>query len=184
MFLSRTSELRQYPPGRSFVAAAEQAVTRAGEVVMDMAYFTAREDKPADYCRQQVRCADVYVGIIGFRYGSPVRDDPRRSHTELELQAATEHGLPRLVFLLEEEAVLPLPQNYLFDPLYGDRQRAFRAQLMDAGITVQRVESPDRLETLLFHALGRLRGSDRQNVVDASSAGDTDVGEQGHHLQA
>ena len=30
----------------------------------------------------------------------------------------------------------------------------------------------------------RLRGSDRQNVVDASSAGDADVSEQGHHLQA
>jgi hypothetical protein len=30
----------------------------------------------------------------------------------------------------------------------------------------------------------RLREHDRQNVVDASSAGDADVGEQGHHLQA
>ena len=157
VFVSHTSELRRYPAGRSFVAAAEQAVTRAGGVVLDMAYFTAREDKPASYCREQVGRADVYAGIIGFRYGSPVRDEPGLSYTELEFAAAGELGLPRLVFVLDENAVLPLPRVFLSDPVHGERQRAFRERVQDAGITVQRVDSPDRLEMLLFQALTTLQ---------------------------
>jgi Domain of unknown function (DUF4062)/TIR domain len=167
VFLSHTSELRRYPAGRSFVAAAEQAVNGAGEAVADMAYFTAREDMPAAYCRQQVQQANVYVGIIGFRYGSPVRDEPELSYTELEFAAATEVRLPRLAFLLDEGAVLPLPRGYLSDPQYEERQTAFRARVWDAaGVIVQRVDSPDRLETGLYEALMELRRQTEQRMVN------------------
>ena len=164
VFLSHTSELREYPQDRSFVAAAERAVIRAGEAVLDMAYFTAREDRPAAYCREQVQRAHVYVGIIGFRYGSPVTDEPGLSYTELEFAAATELGLPRLVFLLDEDAVLPLPRPYQSDPRYEDRQDAFRARAKGAGVTVQRVASPDRLEVLLYQALKELPRQTEQRI--------------------
>jgi hypothetical protein len=130
-----------------------------------MEYFTVREDKPADYCRQQVGQANVYVGILGFRYGSPVRDEKEHSYTEVEFEAATELGLPRLVFLLDEDAVLPLPRSDLSDPVYGERQAAFRTRVAEAGITVQRVASPERLETLLYQALADLGGPAARDAV-------------------
>jgi hypothetical protein len=133
VFVSHTSELREHPRERSFAAAAEQAVIRAGCLPLDMEYFTAREDQPAAYCREQVSKASVYVGLLGFRYGSPVRDEPEQSYTELEFGTATALGLPRLVFLLDEDEVLPLPASCLSDLTYGERQAAFRSRMSEAG---------------------------------------------------
>ena len=56
MFLSHTSELADFPAARSYVIAAADAVTRAGDAVSDMAYFTAREDRPSAYCRDPRLC--------------------------------------------------------------------------------------------------------------------------------
>lgn len=154
MFLSHTSELAQFPEKRSFVAAAKDAVARAGDAVTDMEYFTAREDSPAEYCREEVGGCDVYVGLIGFQYGSPVRDQPDVSYTELEFNAAAETGLPRLVFLLDVDATPPTGSKASGRKADSrTRQMAFRQRLRDSGVTVRTVASPEQLELLLFQAL-------------------------------
>jgi hypothetical protein len=168
VFLSHTSELAEFPAGRSFVAAAAGAVTRAGDAVADMAYFTARDGKPADYCREAVCGCGVYVGLIGLRYGSPVRDRPEVSYTELEFDTATEAGLDLLVFVLDEDAALGIPVSRVFDqePDRQERQRAFRARLRETGLTKATVTSPDQLELLLCPGgasrSGRARSRGRQ----------------------
>ncbi|WP_045875582.1 NB-ARC domain-containing protein [Pseudofrankia sp. DC12] len=167
VFLSHTGELRQYPRDLSFVAAAERAVARAGDVAVDMAYFGAHDEPPADFCAAQVRASDVYVGLIGFRYGSPTREQPDLSYTQLEFEAATQAGIPRLVFLLADDSVVPIQE--FSDLSYGDRQRRFRDELRAAGIITTAFRSPADLETAVLDALVKLR--DRQREQAESSAG-------------
>jgi Domain of unknown function (DUF4062) len=169
VFLSHTSELAKFPEGRSFVAAAKEAVIRAGAAVADMEYFTAREDSPAEYCRAEVRSCNVYVGLIGLRYGSPVRDQPDVSYTELEFNVATEAGLPRLVFLLDENAELPAGLRE-GDPDFRTRQSTFRQRLLDSGVTVGTAASPDQLALLLLQSLheSRLAGEVTARATDGA----------------
>src|SRR5262245_18085641 len=105
--LIHTSELRDHPPERSFGAAAAAAVCRAGHAVADMAYLSASELCPADICRAMVAGADIYVAIVGLRYGSVVDARPHQSYTELEFETATSLGLPRLIFVVRADGQLP-----------------------------------------------------------------------------
>src|SRR5690242_11782955 len=135
VFVSHTCELRDYPPGNSYVAAAERAISAEGHVIVDMADFPAADQVPAELCMDRVRGCRVYVGVLGTRYGSPVRDKPEVSYTELEFQAATAAGLARLVFVLDEGAAdVGLPVSALIDREFGARQDAFRRRVREAGL--------------------------------------------------
>jgi len=58
-------------------------------------------------CEKDVECCDIYVGIIGDRYGSLARDEAgnelSHSYTEYEFDAAVKHSKKILIFFKETD---------------------------------------------------------------------------------
>jgi tetratricopeptide (TPR) repeat protein len=163
VFISHTSELRDYPAGMSYVAGVERAVSAAGHVIVDMAGFPAAGQPPARVCAERVGGCEVYVGVLGTRYGSPVRDMPEVSYTELEFGTATEAGLDRLVFLLDTGAEnVGIPPASLIDLEFGARQVAFRRRVQDSGLLTQSFADPATLGQLVERSLRELADTRRR----------------------
>lgn len=152
IFLSHTSDLRSVPRRRSYVAAAEAAVTMAGYTIADMAYFPAADRPPADVCRAAVHAARALVLIAGFRHGTTIPDQPAISYTEWEFTVAGEARIPRLVFMLHESA--DGAPDLIGDPADAERQHAFRDRLSKSSdLTLVNVDSPATLQAHLLHTL-------------------------------
>ena len=168
VFVSHTSELRDYPPGNSYVAAVKGAISAVGHVIVDMADFPAADLPAAELCAERVRGCEVYVGVLGTRYGSPVRDRPGVSYTELEFETATEAGLDRLVFLLDTDATeVGIPPSKLIDLEFGMRQEALRRRVQDSGLVTQTFTDPATLGQLVERSLREL--AERRRRTGGSS---------------
>lgn len=155
--VSHTSEFREFPRGGSYVAAVERAISACGHVIVDMADFPAADLPPAALCAERVQGCEVYVGVLGTRYGSPVWERPEVSYTELEFAAATEAGLERLIFELNTAAEdCGIPPSGLIDLECGARQEAFRSRVRGSGLTVQKFSSPAMLGLLVERSLREL----------------------------
>jgi hypothetical protein len=121
-------------------AAVDRTLRRMGHDVIGMEQYVAEGSKPVDRCMADVKIADVYVIIVGWRYGhvpalvaptpDPRTPDPR-SITEIELDTARDAQKPVLAFLLDPEA--PWPPNRLdamgSAPAAGNRVSQLRSRL-------------------------------------------------------
>jgi hypothetical protein len=88
--------------------AAAQSVRRLEEhQAAAMENYVAADQRPLDKCLRDVKSCDVYVGIFAWRYGF-IPQGYDKSITHLEYETARQAGIPRLIFLLDEEAAWPV----------------------------------------------------------------------------
>ncbi len=126
--------------------------------VVAMEDYVATDHRPLQQCLADVEAADIYVGLIGWRYGyQPEQDNPeRRSITELEYRQAGDSGLPRLMFLADPGVDWPdlYKDAETGDGDAGQRIEAFRAEL-ETDKLVSHFRSPDHLAGLVSVAVQR-----------------------------
>lgn len=120
------------------------------------------EDGPArEVCTEKVADCDVLVGIIGVRYGDHPPDD-QTSYTELEFQTAVDHGLSRLMFLLDEEVARRIEGAAAQGEDRADRQDQLRA----------RIGTDQLSETTRQNRLRARIGTDRVSDIAVQTADD------------
>ena len=138
-----------------------------------MAGFPAADQVPAELCRERVRGCEVYVGVLGTRYGSPVRDEPEVSYTELEFDTATEAGLHRLVFLLDTDAAdVGIPRVGADGCRSSAPGRtAFRRRVQECGLVTQSFADPATLGQLVERSLRELTEQRRRGDSGAGGGG-------------
>lgn len=91
-------------------SAVDRTLRRMGHDVIGMEQYVAEGNKPLDRCLADVRLADLYVVIVGWRYGYVPLDQPTPgalSITELEYNEAVAAGKTILAFLLDPETPWP-----------------------------------------------------------------------------
>src|ERR1700722_328378 len=99
VFISHTSDLGSIPAtgSISYVDAAKDAIIRSKYVPIDMGEFPPEDRVPVQACADYVQGCEIYVGIVGWQYGSTISDG--RSFVEWEFDTATNSGAHRLIFL-------------------------------------------------------------------------------------
>lgn len=86
--------------------AVRDVVESLGMTYVGMEDFVPDELTPAEYIREQVDACDLYVGIIGKRYGH-VEPGSGMSMTEIEYHQAVAGGKPLRIFVMADDAQVP-----------------------------------------------------------------------------
>ncbi|GGN87233.1 hypothetical protein GCM10010112_69670 [Actinoplanes lobatus] len=169
VLIGYTPELATSPESRSFAKAAEEAVISAECAVVKMPGWT---DPPTvRQFRGNVKEFDIYVCLLGFCFGTPMKDAWWKSLPRAGLDWARKLGKPYIAIVIDK-GPYTAEHDFYIDPEYQGRQRRFRRAVRSGRYHYCTVDSPDQLAEVLTEFLGRSAGrtrAPRPPVVDASA---------------
>jgi formylglycine-generating enzyme required for sulfatase activity len=105
--------------------------------------------------RKTIEQCDAMIHIVGEYYGwEPSErkvDEPRRSYTQMEYEAARELGIPVFLFLCKDN--FPFHQHAPEDPEKRALQKRYREELAKSNYLYTEVATPEELELKVVEAL-------------------------------
>lgn len=84
--------------------AAVEAILTAGHIPAGMELFTSGDESQMDVIKQWIDESDVYLLILGGRYGS-IEPKTGKSYTQLEYEYALTRNKPAFACVIEESAI-------------------------------------------------------------------------------
>lgn len=110
--------------------AAVEAILSAGHIPAGMELFKAGNDSQLDVIKRWIDESDVYMLILGGRYGS-IEPKSKKSYTHLEYEYAIEKGIPVFAVVMNKSALDEKVKVMSSDALetdYPDKYKKFKDQ--------------------------------------------------------
>lgn len=149
-----------------------EAVLSAGHIPAGMELFSAGSDSQKEIIKKWIRESDVYMLILGSRYGS-IDEESGLSYTNWEYKYAVEQGKPIISFVLSDdyikrqisEGTVSISDIDTSNPKYID----FKREVMDRMIKF--ISSKEEIKGEVLSSLIDLR-NDYKNLVGWIKADD------------
>lgn len=133
--------------------AVTDACLRQGMFPKMMEHLPAADDGGLAASLRLVDEADIYLAILGHRYGH-IPKGKTKSITHYEYDRATQRGIPRLIFIMHDDH--PVKARDVDKGEASDKLEQFKAKLLNDH-TVNFFKSPDDLSALVVNTLAAYR---------------------------
>ena len=130
--------------------AVREALTNIEQLPVGMEQFVSSSDKSLDVCLSEVRRCQLFISIIGMRYGN-VDDETGKSYSELEYEESVRNNIPVLAFVINENECPVLPK-FVDTGIKADKLQKFKKHL-DENHMVSRFSSDLDLKQLAIRAI-------------------------------
>jgi O-acetyl-ADP-ribose deacetylase (regulator of RNase III) len=136
-------------------AAVKDEIARRDLLFRGMEHFGADPSNSAPSAKivEEVRKADVYIGIFGFRYGS-IDPNSGLSMTELEFEEAKVSDKPMFLYVMRDDALVKA-SDFERDPSSKRKLDDFRARILKER-TVYPFKNVEELKRQVYEDLGKV----------------------------
>jgi len=144
--------------------SVQSGIRQLGLEDISMENFGARDERPREECLRIIKKeSDYFVGIYAHRYGF-IPEGDKLSITQLEYTAAVETGIPKLIYVMDDE--FPVPPKYVDDGEAKNMLESFKKSLFSKHIC-KKFTNKDNLTASVVADLGRTLSIDKgSNPVD------------------
>lgn len=168
---------KQSAPWRIFVSstyedmipyreAVSDALTSIEHLPVGMEQFVSTPDRPLDVCLTDVRRCQLYIVLVGMRYGS-IDNETGKSYTELEYEEALKNNIPVLAFVINENECAILPK-FVDTGESAEKLKRFKKRL-DEQMT-SRFTSVENLKELVVRSVeAQVKRTEDAKKAEASS---------------